>query len=192
MIEILPTAIDSRIVPLGILAAAVVATAMYGTRRRLGPNADWLETIRGLALPVIDPVLERVVGGAGAKYELTDAEHAGHLTATPETVEQRLWDKGCRRNPVAAFKTIDDGREEVGSWVYRGEDVDERRQVHVMLFRTPDGGTDVFAHEEYSSALGWLVRDPRVLRKHYRAVDYDPAAGVKWAQSRFKSTVPSE
>jgi hypothetical protein len=130
--------------------------------------------------------------GSGAKYQLTEGEHAGFLTADPELVEEWLWEKGCRRNPVAAFKTIDDGREEVGTWVYRGNHVDDRRQVHVMLFRTPDGGTDLFAHEEYSSSLRWLLRDPRVLRKHYRAVEYDPAAGVKWAQSRFKSTVPSE
>jgi hypothetical protein len=192
MIETLPIdSIDSRIAALSIIAAVVAATGIYGTRRRLGPNADWVEVVRATCLPVLDPFVERAIGGVGVAYELSEAEHVGHIPAPPEDVEKQLWEAGCRRNVVSAFKTLeDDGREQVGAWVYRGDEIPADKQIDVMLFRTPDNETDVYAHEEFSSDLGLLFKNPRVLKKHYQGVEYNPKAGAEWVRSTFKSVEP--
>ena len=186
MLESIPT-IDSRIVPIAIITVAVAALAVYGQRRRLGPNSDWVEVVRPPCLPVLDPFVERYVGGVGVAYELSEDELAGHIPAPPEDVEETLWAAGCRRNVVSAYKTLEaDGRSQQGAWVYRGDDIPADKQIDIMLFATPDGGTDVFAHEEFSSNLSLLFSNPDVLRKHYQGVDYDPEAGARWVRKRFK------
>jgi hypothetical protein len=166
--------------PVMYRAAAVVAvllTVYAGTRWRLGPHADWVETVRATAWPVLDPLVERHVGGPGTAYELGPAEHAARVDADPETIERWLWDRGFRRNVTSAFKTTADDRSQCGAWVYRGDAVADDRQADVMLFRAPNGQTDIYAHVEFSSALSWLWRDPTVLARHYGAVGYDPEAG---------------
>jgi hypothetical protein len=173
----LPEILFHPLAPLTAAALAVAVTVAVGTRYRLGPASDWVEVVRRVALPVLDPFIERYVGGAGAAYTLGSREHAARVDASPEELETWLWERGLRRNVLSAYKTTGDDRSQVGAWVYRGDAVGPKRQLDVMLFRTPDGQTDVFAHVEFSSALRWLREDPTVLKRHYQADEYDPAAG---------------
>jgi hypothetical protein len=169
-------------VPTAVVASfiVVIATVAIGTRYRLGPHADWVEVVRAVAWPIVDPVIERVVGGVGSAYQLGEREFVGHLNEDIEVVEKRLWNAGSRRNIIATYKESTDDRDEAGSWVCRDEGVPDRKQVHVMLFETDDCGTDVYAHMEYSSALRWLRDDPKVLRKHYAGRYCSPEAGAEF------------
>jgi len=173
----IPELLTHPLAPYIAAALAVAVTVAVGTRYRLGPSHDWVEVVRRVALPVLDPLVERYVGGAGTAYELGAREHAARVDASPEEIETWLWDHSARRNVMSAFKTTGDGRSQVGAWVYRGEAVPDRKQLDCMLFRTPAGGTDLYAHVEYSSALSWLREDPTVLKRHYAAEEYDPDAG---------------
>jgi hypothetical protein len=184
----LQTLLSDPTVQLVAAAVAVLLTVYAGTRWRLGPHADWVEIVRATAWPVLDPLVERHVGGPGTAYTLGSAEHAARVDADPEEIERWLWSKQCRRNIVSAYKTTTDGRKQSGAWVYRGDEIGDRRQLDVILFNAPGGGTDVYAHVEYSSALTWLRRDPDVLRKHYQGIEYDPAAGGDMVRSWLENS----
>jgi hypothetical protein len=164
-----------------IVAAIAMAIVVYvGTVRRLGPAADWVEVVRSVALPILDRVLDPVLGGVGAAYQITASERVGVLDATPEDVERLLWQAGCRRNVLSATKTLPDGRRQRGAWAYRRPaDVGAQMQVDIMLFEHP-AGTAVYAHHEYSSSLRPFR--PSVLLKHYRGAIYDPATGERILQ----------
>ena len=161
---------------LGPALAAVVLVIVAFVRRRLGPNADWVETLRACALPPLDPVLQRYFGSPGSAYRLGPEEHAASEDAPPEEVERHLWDLGARRTLLAASKTAGD-RVEAGSWAYRESPVPPRKQVHVMLFEREGGGTDIYAHQEFSSEIGWLWKNPEVLYRHYNGHGYSPEDG---------------
>lgn len=161
-----------------ILAAVAIAIAVsVGTARRLGPQADWVEVVRSVALPILDPVIERLVGGVGAEYRIGDVELVGIQDTPPEQVERRLWTAGCRRNPVSALKETPYG-EQVGAWVYRGPELEAEMQVDIILAEAPGDATAVYAHYEFSSALRWLWRNPSVLANHYRGAVYNPERGA--------------
>jgi hypothetical protein len=74
--------------------------------------------------------------------------------------------------PLSAWKTLDDGRGEAGSWALREQPLADR-QLHVMLFRTADGATELYAHEEYNPF------HPGHATKHYHCVGHDPEAGTR-------------
>jgi len=105
-----------------------------------------------------------------AAYELEQREYAGRIGASVETVDELLAARGFERMPLSAWKTLPDGRSEAGSWARR-EGLLADRQLHVMLFRTGDGATDLYVHDEFNAY------HPRHAAKHYHAVDYDPQAG---------------
>jgi len=164
-------------VPTILVAAVAMAVVVWiGTTRRLGPDADWVEVVRSTCLPILDVILDPVLGGVGAAYEIDSTERVGVLDADIEAVERMLWQAGCRRNVLSATKTLPDGRRQQGAWVYRGPGVADGWQVDIMLFEAPSG-TAVFAHHEPSSALRPFR--PGVLKKHYRGVGYDPAEGER-------------
>jgi len=154
-----------------------MALVVYlGTVRRLGPAADWVEVVRSVCLPLLDPVIERLVGGVGAAYAIDDAELVGIQAAPPEAVEDRLWTAGCRRNPVSALKETPYG-EQVGAWVYRGPELKAEMQVDIILAEAPGDATAVYAHYEFSSALRPFR--PSVLAQHYRGAVYNPERGAE-------------
>ncbi|MFB6196416.1 MAG: hypothetical protein ABEI80_09605 [Haloplanus sp.] len=169
------------VTPPTIIASLLLTLATVTTvqRWRLGPTADWIEAARATTLPPLDPAIERTVGGIGSAYETPDREVVGVIDADSERVERRLFRAGCRRNVLSAHKSLADGREQIGAWVYRGSEVDPKMQVDVLLFEAADGGTTVAAHHEFSSDVRWLWRDPSVLRDHYRTRAYDPEAGAR-------------
>jgi hypothetical protein len=168
----------TRLLSLAVLLAAALglgALVWLRTRRRLGPDADWVEVVRALALPPLDPVIERTVGGVGSVYRIDESEIVTQLKA-PERFEAQLWRAGYRRNLVSATKRAPDGTPQVSAWVLRDPGVvGARHQVDVMIFA--DGR--VAAHHEPSSGLWWALRDWTVLRDHYRGEGYDPAAGER-------------
>lgn len=178
---------------LTILAPLVALAALVGIaylrtqrqpRRWLGPRADEWEWLRAALLPVLDRLLRAETDWGYAAYELEQAERAGYIDAPPEAVEELLYQRGFRRLPLAAYKSLPDGREEVGSWGYR-ESLLAREQVHVMLFSAPGGGTHVYAHREPSAI------NPLTAIDHYRGRGYDPAAGVAFVRERLGDEIHS-
>lgn len=166
-----------------LLALVLFVRALRGprTRRWLGPPADFWELLRRWALPLVDRLARRrLPGDHYAAYELDKREVVGVIDAPPEAVERELWAAGARRMPLAAFKTLPDGRREVGSWAFR-RGLLATHQTHIMLFAAGDGKqTTVAAHAEHN-ALNPLVAD-----KHYRGVGYDPVAGADVVRGRLE------
>lgn len=162
-------------------AVAVVAlVALYGfcdaTHR--GPDATYWNRIRRQYLPDLDRLARRL-GLGYAAYELTPEEFAGRMDDSIEEVEALLAANGFERMPLSAWKTLPDGRGEVGSWARRDDPLAER-QLHVMLFRGPDGTTELYAHEEFNPF------NPRYASKHYHCIGHDPAAGTDQIAALFE------
>lgn len=163
--------------PAAVLAAVVAMALLVAIaqRRRLGPDADWVEVVRSIALPLLDAPMERLLGGVGSVYQIHEREFVTAVENV-EAFERVLWRAGFRRNVLSATKRAPDGTEQVSAWVLRDHDaVDERMQLDVQVFA--DGR--VAAHLEPSSALRWLLEDWTVLRDHYRGRGYNPAAGER-------------
>ena len=167
---------DISIQPEAILAAVVAAVGLiayyYAPSWLFGPEARFWNPIRRVLVPIIDRWLADTAGDLDyAAYELDQSEHAGRVEADVVAVGDALADAGYKRMPLAALKTLPDGRVEAASWARRSSLL-ARRQTHVILFEA-DGATDIYAHEEPNAT------NPLTAWKHYRGVGYDPAAGVK-------------
>ena len=175
----------ASLVSLAALLAFVRTLQGPRTREWLGPAADFWELVRRLLLPVLDRVARRrLPGDHYAAYELPLREVVGTIDATPEQVEQLLWDAGATRMPLAALKTLrfeDIEAVEVGSWAFR-DSLFARRQVHVMLFAM-DGQTVVAAHAEASALNPWTALD------HYRGVGLSAEAGAREVRRRLDEDV---
>jgi hypothetical protein len=152
-------------------------------RSLLGPAADYQENLRRSLYPKLHTVL-KPLGGYG-KAKVYEDQYVGTLHVGEETVEKELWDMGFERNPIAAYKYHgSDNRKSTGSWRLLPENdptglVDDRKQVHVTLFRNealPEY-IDVYAHYEYN----WESEAV----KHLRSVDFNPSEGVELAETIF-------
>ena len=166
-------------------AAALVAfAALYAYLRSpawvFGPQARFWNPLRRVLVPVLDRIAdghldERTDGAISyAQYELDNSEYVGRVEASIGEFERALYAEEFDRMPLAALKTLSDGRVERGSWARRDGLLAER-QTHVMLFDTPTGesGVDVYAHEEPSAI------NPATAWKHYRGQGYSPSEGVE-------------
>ncbi|WP_049979352.1 hypothetical protein [Halolamina rubra] len=181
--------------PISVVAPLVATAALLGVAwalrqprsgRLLGPAADFWEYGRRLLLPLLDRLLRRHAPGQHyAAYQLSLDEVVGTIDATPEAVEQLLWESGAKRMPLAALKTLPDGRVERGSWAYR-DSLLASKQIHVMLFSAGEGRTLVAAHEE-ANAL-----NPAVAMDHYRGRGYDVPAGERAVRERLDEGVWAE
>ena len=170
-----PMLSDISVQPEAILAAVVAAVALlayyYAPGWVFGADARLWNPIRRLLVPVVDQLLDEHGGDLDyASYELDNSEHAARVEADVVAVGDALADAGYKRMPLAALKTLPDGRVEAASWARRSSLL-ARRQTHVILFEA-DNGVDIYAHEE-PNAL-----NPLTAWRHYRGVGYDPAAGV--------------
>ncbi len=134
-------------------------------------DATYWHRIRRRWLPGLDRLARRL-GLGYAAYELDSEEFAGRIDQPVEAVEALLATEGFERMPLSAWKTLDDGRGEAGSWALREQPLADR-QLHVMLFRTGDGATELYAHEEYNPF------HPGHASKHYHCVGHDPEAGTE-------------
>ncbi len=151
--------------------AAVGCIALYGilNASHRGPTATYWNTGRKRLLPRLDRFARRF-GLGYAAYELHPRELAGTVHQPVETVDKLLAGLGFERMPLSAWKTLADGRSEAGSWALRTHPLAER-QLHVMVFSTLEGTTELYVHEEYNAL------NPRYAAKHYHGIEYDPEAG---------------
>lgn len=178
------TSIAASFVATAALLATLWAARRPRTRRLLGPAADYLEYVRRLVCPLLDRLAGQYLEGRHyATYELAERELVGLIDAPPEAVERMLWDAGAVRQPLAALKTLPDGRTEAGSWAFR-DSLLAPTQTHVVLFAgVEDGETLVAAHQEASPLLPWTALD------HYRARDVDVDAGERVVRERLDEGV---
>lgn len=170
-----------------LVALLLFARAVRGPRTQalLGPAADWWELLRRTLLPTLDRLLRRRAPGQHyAAYTLSLDEVVGVVDAAPEEVERVLWEAGARRMPLAAFKTLPDGRREIGSWAFR-DDLLATHQTHVMLFEA-EAGTLVAAHREANALNPWRAV------AHYRGAEYDVVAGGREVRRRLDEGVWDE
>ncbi len=153
-----------------VVAGAFLLVTFYQARKgRRGPEAEFWELVRGTVIPLLDKA-GRALDVGYAAYTVGYHEYAGSLEMRPEEAERFLYEHGFRRNPLSAYKTLPDGRKEQGSWVYR-KNLLAKRQLHVMTFDRPGGGTDLFAHWELSAI------NPMTALGHYRGKSYSPKKG---------------
>jgi len=161
----------------GVLArvgAAVGLLQTYGlpVRWNQGPESRWWEPVRRAVSRLLGVVLDERAG----PRPITEGEFAGTLSMSLAEAEELLYTWGFVRSPFARLKTRD-GEAERGSWVYRDRPL-ARRQVHVMLFASPEG-VDVYAHEEPSSV------NPRVGSEHFDGDGQRVARGVAVTRERL-------
>lgn len=163
-----------------VIAAPIVAVVgfvlLYGVLQpaHRGPSATFWNRGREAVLPRLHRLASRLRVGYAA-YELQDREYVGRIDAPVEDVDELLAAYGFERMPLSAWKTLPDGRSEAGSWARRDGPLADR-QLHVMLFRTEDGATDVYAHDEFNAF------HPRHAAKHYHGIDYSPRGGRRQLQ----------
>jgi hypothetical protein len=148
-------------------------------------NDDWQESFRRWLYPKLDAFLERLDNhipiNLYAKYTHPYKGYIGEL-GEEEEFEKQL-DSVARRNPIAAFKELPDGRKSEGSWVVLHEDspdiVEQGMQLHITLFPSKNGvGVVGYAHYEYD----W--RDHPL--KHLRAKDISYTKGEEKAKEILK------
>ena len=133
-----------------VVAGVFLLITVYQAKKgRRGPETEFWEFVRGAVIPTLDKLGRKLDIGYAA-YTVGYQEYAGTLDESPEAAESVLYEHGFRRNPLSAYKTLPDGREERGSWVWR-ESLIATKQLHVMTFERHDGSTDCYAHWEYSA-----------------------------------------
>jgi len=146
----------------------------------LDGDDDWQEGFRRRVFPRLHRTLVRIGSAVGvplyAAGTLWYVGHAATLDEDEEVIEEELVELGFRRNPVACFKSLKDGRQSEGSWALIHEDDPERiepgRQLHVTMFERRDGkpGRELHAHYEDD----WRVAP----LSHLRAKEFSYDQGV--------------
>jgi len=170
-----------------------------------GPEARFWNPIRRTVVPLLDRLAKTRGDELGlpddldyASYELARSEFAARVDAGVEEVGDALAAAGYRRMPLAALKTLPDGRIERASWAWR-DGLLASTQTHVMIFEAPTSGggataVEIYAHVE-PNAL-----NPLRAWAHYRGHGYDPKAGGEavreWLEKEtefdYTTTLPSE
>ena len=144
----------------------------------LDSDDDWQEGLRRWLYPRLHPLLVRY-GGYGVGHCGWN-QYAGTFDEDEEVVEDELVDVGFRRNPIAAYKSLPDGRKSEGSWVLLNEDAPDHvapgMQLHITLFKRKDGkpGREVYAHYEDD----WRASPS----DHLNEANFSAAAGVDIAR----------
>ena len=144
----------------------------------LDSDDDWQEGLRANLYPLLHPYLKPF--GGYAVGETRPNQYVGMFDEDEESIEGGLVDLGFRRNPIACFKSLPNGRASEGSWVLLNEDapdhVAQGMQLHVTMLERADGqkGREFYAHYEDD----W--RSAPVA--HLRAKNFSAAAGVDIAR----------
>lgn len=119
----------------------------------LNADDDWQESLRATWYPRLHPYLVNV-GGYGVG-NVSENQYTGKVEINEDALEELLVDLGFERNPIACYKTTEDGRGSEGSWVLLshndpGDFVKDGYQLHVTLFERRDGeaGRELYAHHE--------------------------------------------
>ena len=178
MIEIIEA--GAVLAPL-LSAIGVVVLYHYIGRDYLGAdeNAHWNNIRRTVLLSVDEYVKEYT--GFTTTNSAKPSEYFGSLDASSHEVAQVFEAAGYVQGVLAGLKGRNVSGEmeyEAGSMVFRESksdlvpDVLAMYQTHVYWFENSDGGVDLYAHYEYSSA------NPLVAWKHYQAVGLDAERGI--------------
>ena len=198
---------DTQIAQLAASAVAMITLAVYyrAPAWLFGPDAKFWNPLRRVIVPLLDRVAKTHGNDLGlpddldyTAYELARSEFAAQVDATAYEVGEALAAAGYRRMPLAALKTLPDGRVERASWAWR-DSLLASTQTHVMIFEAPPnrGGAstvEVYAHVE-PNAL-----NPLRAWAHYRGRGYDPEAGGdvvrEWLDEQtefdYTTTLPDE
>lgn len=151
-------------------------------RYLLDADDDWIELLRRFLYPLLHPLIDGVGG-----YAVGEVGHDQFVCATDldeETLEEAM-EGEARRNPIACFKSLPDGRKSEGSWVLLHSDVpelvEEGMQLHITLFRREAGGNgrEIYAHYEDD----WRTRP----FDHLNEVNFDEERGVELATEYFNT-----
>jgi hypothetical protein len=120
----------------------------------LNADDDYMEEFRGYWYPRLHPLLDKYTPAYG-KASVSERQLVGTVDVTEETLEEELVDIGFVRNPLAAYKIHEDGRESEGSWVLLEEHdeydiIDPGMQLHLTLFKSHAkvDGRAIYAHYE--------------------------------------------
>lgn len=131
---------------------------------------------------------ERILPRVKFVLPANDHEYVGELDTTPSEFRQELlavpntyhaYLSSCK------FVGHDSGTQiyEAGSYAHRPNGrFRSDWQYHVRFYDLPGSGIAVYCHREYNP---WTAP-----RKHYRAVEWDGAAGVEWAREQFQALGP--
>lgn len=114
---------------------------------------DWIEGFRHYWYPKLHPYLNEL--GGYAVGTSNDEQYVGKVAVNEDEFERVLEDLGFVRNPIACFKSAEDGRESEGTWCLLADDdpndyVRDGYQLHITLFQRRDGepGREIYAHHE--------------------------------------------
>lgn len=140
--------------------------------------------LRAMAARLSDRLPDRIVPYSLSVLPPPDAEYAGVWDVPPAVARRRLIDEyGFNqqfRAYLHAYERNGATVYEAASCAYRPEGFTGEWQLHVRLFPTRTGATDVWCHWE---------RNPNVAPiAHLRQDGYDPTAGIR----RFRRIVPDQ
>lgn len=125
----------------------------------LNANDDWQEGFRRFWYPRLHTSLtglgKRVGVPMYAVGHVGLNQYVGHFDEDEETIEEELVTAGAERNPLAALKSLPDGRLSEGSWRFLHHSdptglVEPGVQLHLTLFERDDDlpGRELYAHYE--------------------------------------------
>lgn len=153
----------------------------------LDADDDWQEGFRGYWFPRIHHILEGFGDLIGVPLYAVGTtgfdQYVAKLDEVEEAIEEEFVDMGFRRNPVACFKSLPDGRDSEGSWVLLHEDAPDfvapGMQLHVTMYERKDRqpGRELYAHYEDDWRVAPLA--------HLRGKNLSVTAGVEIAHDYF-------
>lgn len=144
---------------------------------------DWQEGFRATYYPWLNSHLESIGKKIGiplyATGHVSNSQYIGVALEGEETIEEELVKAGFRRNPIACYKSLKDGRKSEGSWVLLHEDapeyVEKEMQIHLTLFEAEIDNSyrELYAHYEDDWRTSWL--------KHLKETNFSTKVGVEKA-----------
>lgn len=150
----------------------------------LNSDDDWIESFRRYLYPRIHAPLSTFGDKIGVNLysigHVAEAQYVGKFDEGEETIEKEFDDR-AERNPVAALKSLEDGRTSEGSWVVLHDDapalIEEGMQLHFTLFVREDGqeGRELYAHYEDDWRAAPL--------DHLRSTNFSASDGVAIAET---------
>lgn len=152
-----------------LLELLVALAGLLVVRRVLGPHM-W--RIRLVAARLFHRVPNRLLPKPLRVMAPPRTEFVGVWPVAPDTAREQLRAVGFRQLFRAYLHAHD--REgmtvyEVSSCAYRAEGTTSRWQLHVRLFPTPEGNTEVWAHRELNPNVAPIA--------HLKREGYDPEGG---------------
>jgi hypothetical protein len=147
----------------------------------MGHKHDYWERLRGWLIPKLGIFAQFLEDVTGDRYYVESKTHnnqfVGRVDMGEEEFEKELHDMGFERNPLAAWKHIDTGENEEGSFRKVGYENHPDMQLHVILYdgdKMAECGECVYVYAHWE--LRWDV-DPI---GHYRGGgEWNPAEGVR-------------